>query len=225
MIFSINGDRIKKTMSHSTRPPQVTISLTYLPPAVTVKNIQSVQEVDKKSGEKKPEQSEITEKFTGPSAGQQRITGDPVKRDIPQESGLTEADALKDVKPLPFAAEKKGDFKQETFIKSYDDGNGEIRPAPSIIKEAIPLYKENPAPVYPLKAKKRGYEGVVVLDVLVTKEGIAGKIGVFQSSRYSILDEAAVLSVKKWRFVPGERGGQKVDMQVKIPVRFKLESE
>ncbi|RPJ14559.1 MAG: hypothetical protein EHM30_10085, partial [Desulfobacteraceae bacterium] len=68
-----------------------------------------------------------------------------------------------------------GDREQtrETPIK-------EMPPVPvsGIMKEAVPLYKENPAPGYPALAKKRGYEGTVILEVLVTKEGRAGNVGV-----------------------------------------------
>jgi protein TonB len=98
-------------------------------------------------------------------------------------------------------------------------------PVSGIVKDAIPLYKENPSPGYPALAKKRGYEGTVILEVLVTKDGRAGIVSVFQSSQYPTLDEAAVSSVKKWRFEPGKIGDRKVDMPVKIPIRFKLEAE
>jgi len=107
----------------------------------------------------------------------------------------------------------------------YDRAAGEMQPVTQDVKEAVPLYKVNPAPVYPLHAKKRGYEGIVILEVLVTKEGNAGKVSVFKSSRYSLLDEAAVSSVKKWRFEPGKRGDKEVDMPVNIPIRFQLEAD
>ena len=113
----------------------------------------------------------------------------------------------------------------EGLKQAYDRSAGAMLSGSKIVKEAVPLYKENPAPVYPLHAKKRGYEGTVILEVLVTKEGNAGKVSVFKSSRYSLLDEAAVSSVKKWRFEPGKRGDEKMDMPVKIPIRFKLEDD
>jgi TonB family protein len=37
------------------------------------------------------------------------------------------------------------------------------------------------------------------------------------------LDQAALASVKTWLFDPGTRGGERVDMWVKVPVRFQLE--
>jgi len=96
-------------------------------------------------------------------------------------------------------------------------------PPPENLKEAHPLYQYNPPPRYPRRARKRGYQGTVILAVLVTTEGKAGRIKVFQSSGRRLLDEAAILSVKKWRFEPGRKGDIKLDMWVKIPIRYQLE--
>ena len=147
--------------------------------------------------------------------------------DVPAASGVFTANTVTD--PLPHMIDKgyrDGDPINglEGLKQVYDHTAGAMPPVSRIIKEAVPLYKENPAPGYPMQAKKKGYEGTVVLEVLVTKEGKAGKVSVFQSSRYSLLDESAVSSVKKWRFEPGKRGDEKVDMTVKIPIRFQLEA-
>jgi len=92
----------------------------------------------------------------------------------------------------------------------------------TIIKTAIPLYKLNPRPDYPRLARKRGYQGTVVLDVLVDKNGRVSDLKLATSSNYSILDKKAMASVKKWLFEPGSRGNNKVDMWVKVPIRFEL---
>jgi len=127
-----------------------------------------------------------------------------------------------------------GSWQNARFSGNYDfkgnlqktSGGISLPPVSGIaVKEAVPLYKENPSPVYPPQAKKRGHEGTVILEIMVTKEGRAVKVSVFQSSRYPLLDQAAVSSVEKWRFEPGKRGDKKVDMQVKIPIRFQLEED
>ncbi|MCA9773805.1 MAG: energy transducer TonB, partial [Myxococcales bacterium] len=43
-----------------------------------------------------------------------------------------------------------------------------------------------------------------------------------KSSGHAILDEAAVESVRRWRFRPGLRGGRPADAWVEVPVRFSL---
>ena len=94
---------------------------------------------------------------------------------------------------------------------------------PIRVREASPLYRENPVPEYPLIARKRGYQGTVVLEVLVNREGRVKELTLSASSGYSVLDQAALASVRTWLFEPGMRGGEKVDMWVKVPVRFRLE--
>jgi protein TonB len=89
--------------------------------------------------------------------------------------------------------------------------------------EAVPLYRENPSPAYPGLARRRGYEGVVLLDVLVSAEGRVGELRVACSSGYSLLDRAAVEAVDGWRFEPGRRGDRPVSMRVRVPVRFRLQ--
>ncbi len=90
-------------------------------------------------------------------------------------------------------------------------------------REAVPMYRENPAPEYPRIARKRKYEGTVVLSVKVTREGRAAEITIDESSGYSILDRAAAAAVESWRFAPGTRGNRPVEMWVKIPIRFQIE--
>jgi len=91
------------------------------------------------------------------------------------------------------------------------------------VREARPLYRQNPPPRYPRSARRRGYEGSVLLEVKVLKDGSVGDLRVLTSSGHSVLDKAAVKSVRKWVFEPGMRGDQKVDMWVRVPIRFRIE--
>jgi protein TonB len=103
------------------------------------------------------------------------------------------------------------------------EGNSTIASLSSLVRQATPLYRQNPVPDYPLLGRKRGYQGTVVLEVLVSREGRVKELSLSTSSGYSVLDQAALTSVKTWLFEPGTRGGEKVDMWVKVPVRFQLE--
>ena len=89
-------------------------------------------------------------------------------------------------------------------------------------REAIPLYRENPPPRYPRIARRKGYEGTVVLEVLVSPEGKVDVCRVLRSSGHSVLDKAAVKAIGNWLFEPGMRGEKKVEMWVKVPIRFDL---
>jgi protein TonB len=62
-----------------------------------------------------------------------------------------------------------------------------------------------------------------VLEIQVLKDGTVGDLRVLDSSGYPVLDKAAVKSVRKWLFEPGMQGDLKVDMWVRVPIRFKIE--
>jgi protein TonB len=96
-----------------------------------------------------------------------------------------------------------------------------LPPAQPMLK-ARPAYKENPRPEYPRLARRRGYQGTTVLEVLVGVTGRVHDIRVLDSSGYEILDNAAVASVREWLFEPGMKGDQRVEMWVRVPVRFEL---
>ena len=89
-------------------------------------------------------------------------------------------------------------------------------------REARPLYSRNEPPPYPRLARKKGYEGVVLLDVFVNENGRVSGVKVAQTSGFPILDRAARDAVHKWTFEPGIRNGVLTGMWVKVPVRFQL---
>lgn len=91
------------------------------------------------------------------------------------------------------------------------------------IHKARPLYRQNPPPRYPRTARRRGYEGSVVLEVKVLKNGTVGDLRVLESSGHTVLDKAALKSVRNWLFEPGRQGEQEVDMWVRVPIRFEIE--
>jgi len=88
--------------------------------------------------------------------------------------------------------------------------------------EARPHYGTNPKPAYPLIARKKGYQGTVVLDVLVGREGRVVDMKIFRSSGHTPLDMAALTAVGNWTFEPGRKGAEAIRMWVRIPVRFEL---
>lgn len=100
--------------------------------------------------------------------------------------------------------------------------NNENIPAAHVIQKVRPFYRKHPAPKYPRIARIRGYQGNVVLEVLVESNGNVADLRVVSSSGYPILDKAAEAAVKNWLFEPGLIGKEKVAMWVRIPIRFEL---
>jgi protein TonB len=84
-------------------------------------------------------------------------------------------------------------------------------------------YLNNPRPVYPMAARRMGWQGRVILNVEVLEEGGCGEINVFRSSGHEALDRAAMNTVKSWRFTPARHAGRPVTQWFKVPVVFSLE--
>ncbi|MDC0857419.1 energy transducer TonB [Rickettsiales bacterium] len=80
----------------------------------------------------------------------------------------------------------------------------------------IPGFK--PSPIYPKRALKLNREGVVIIEALVSKDGVVTKIDIIQSSGFAILDKSASNAVMKWRFDQAALAGSEV--LVRIPVEF-----
>jgi protein TonB len=96
------------------------------------------------------------------------------------------------------------------------------RNAHAAVRASVPLYDLNPPPVYPWVARRRHYQGTVLLDVRVTAKGIVAEVKVARSSGYPVLDRSALKSVRRWRFEPARRGSRPVETWVQVPVRFEL---
>jgi periplasmic protein TonB len=82
----------------------------------------------------------------------------------------------------------------------------------------------NPRPEYPRAAREAGWEGTVILRVLVLPDGSAGNVTLHQTSGHSILDEAAISAVKDWRFIPAMDGNFPMQSAVHLPIRFDLKA-
>ena len=82
---------------------------------------------------------------------------------------------------------------------------------------------ENPAPRYPGLARRKGWQGTVVLAVQVDATGAASGVSVSRSSGRRMLDDAARQAVAAWRFLPARRAGVAVASHTEVVVAFELE--
>ncbi len=88
---------------------------------------------------------------------------------------------------------------------------------------AEPLYQQNQKPPYPPLARRRNWQGTVLLLVTVDVQGLSKNVQILEGSGYSILDKTAKQTVQKWKFTPGKTNGRPTEMQVQVPIHFKLE--
>ena len=126
------------------------------------------------------------------------------------------------------AAEADAAPRQETpraapSVGRTDAGTREPAPAAVTPPTFDAAYLRNPKPVYPMSARRRGEEGTVILNVLVTREGVPAMVTVQTTSGSSTLDRVAVEAVKGWRFVPARRGTEAVEASVLVPIVFKFD--
>ena len=82
--------------------------------------------------------------------------------------------------------------------------------------------EKNPHPSYPLIARKKGWEGRVLLQTDVDKEGNVKFISILESSGFKVLDDISIETLKTWKFTPAKLGNKFVDDIVNIPVKFVL---
>ncbi|MDR9500526.1 MAG: energy transducer TonB [Desulfurivibrionaceae bacterium] len=89
--------------------------------------------------------------------------------------------------------------------------------------EAAPLWEQNGKPSYPPLARRRGWQGRVLLEVVVLADGTVESLALHTSSGYTLLDKSAVFAVQAWRFRPARREGVAVASRVLVPIHFILE--
>lgn len=88
--------------------------------------------------------------------------------------------------------------------------------------KASPNYLKNQEPEYPLAARRRGQQGVVLLEVTVSPAGRATTVTVKASSGFELLDRAAVRAVAEYEFEPARLGSKAVESRIEVPIRFQL---
>jgi protein TonB len=84
-------------------------------------------------------------------------------------------------------------------------------------------YLQNPKPAYPSLSKRLGEQGRVVIRVFIEADGSAKRAEIKQSSGFDRLDQAALITVLRWRYVSGKKAGVAEAMWFNVPISFVLE--
>jgi TonB family protein len=120
--------------------------------------------------------------------------------------------------PLNPKAKNRVTAMHVTDFSEFNDSRGALI-------EAQPLSNMNEAPIYPRLARKKGWEGTVLLKAKVEKDGMASQVKIEDSSGYSILDNSALYTVREWQFSPAQSGPLRFSSWIRIPVEFQLIGE
>ena len=91
---------------------------------------------------------------------------------------------------------------------------------PIVVQNVAYVNKKICTPKYPRVSRKRGERGKVLVRVSINRDGSSEKVEIEQSSGFDRLDQAAMDSAKKCRFIPAKRNGKPVKTLATIPYTF-----
>ena len=102
-----------------------------------------------------------------------------------------------------------------------------LRPGGNLImtEDAVddpPTARSRVAPTYPERARARGVEGFVVLNLLINSRGDVENVRVLEASPPATFENAAKSAVRGWKFDPATYKGEAVRVWAKQVVRFNL---
>ncbi len=119
-----------------------------------------------------------------------------------------------------FNSKQQAQVKNQTNKKAKKDDKKSKTQSQIVYKANV---KNNAELNYPTSALRRGIEGKVILHILVNKEGKTEEVKTISSSGFSILDKAAVKSVKNWNFTPIDVKEKNVDLiWVEVAIEYKI---
>jgi TonB family protein len=75
-------------------------------------------------------------------------------------------------------------------------------------------------PVYPAEAREHGVSGLVIVEAVIDRRGKVRDVKVIKPLPFGV-DRAAADAVKQWKFSPGTRNGEPVDVFGILTVQFK----
>jgi periplasmic protein TonB len=150
----------------------------------------------------------------------------PASKPLPKPSAVTQAEPS----PLPASATSvtpaaASGTTAAAPAASATAATGTASPSPARVElpSASADYLNNPKPAYPPLSRRLREEGKVVLRVLIGTDGTAEQAEIRSSSGYERLDQAALQTVLRWRYVPARRNGVPEAMWFNVPINFVLE--
>jgi len=115
------------------------------------------------------------------------------------------------------------DFEEELALNE-DPQDSDVEASKNIVTlpRSDVAYLNNTKPTYPASARRRGLEGLVLLEVTVETDGYPSFVDIKQSSGHRVLDNAARGAVEDWKFIPAEENGKIITAKIDVPIRFTL---
>jgi TonB family protein len=108
--------------------------------------------------------------------------------------------------------EKQAQDSQSKGVEPVYEPGGDVKP-PKLIHYVEPEFSNS--------SKEAFVEGTVRISTVVTRDGVPTSLRVI-SGLNAGEDQTAIDAVKQWRFAPGTRNGQPVNVKVTVEVEFHL---
>lgn len=152
----------------------------------------------------------------------------------PEAEPLSELPPEMDALKLPDPAEARPTLKTPEPPPKPRKPERPVRP-PSVATSPVPTVAPRQARVdapaklpqnfkmpYPEGARRRNEQGLVLLELVVSKRGVVEKATVVTSSGFPELDAAALKKARALRLTPARSDGKPVSSTTRLPINFKL---
>jgi protein TonB len=157
---------------------------------------------------------------------------EPPKQEAPPEPPpqKTEASLLASLAPDSFANQDLGagvSFGSGGNGPAVGGGGGFGTDAGQLVKERASINRPPRIMMkgqleYPSEARQRNISGFVILKILVAETGVVQNVEVEESEPRGVFDQAAMRSVKGWKFEPAMIKGQIVAAWTSQKIKFEL---
>jgi TonB family protein len=85
---------------------------------------------------------------------------------------------------------------------------------------SAPVATSKVDPAYPAELLRNGVEGTVILYAIIHKDGSVGEVRVLRGVA-GRLDESARTALTHWKFRPGMKNGEAIDLEAVVQIPFK----
>ena len=172
------------------------VNLVMLRESLPLNKVKSDPEVENKKTQKKPKKTTV-------SKPKNRI--EPIKKVEVKETKQVEEQSM---------------VKNFTAPQTMKPAENFELSAPIVVQNVAYVDKKICTPKYPRVSRKRGERGKVLVRVFINRDGSSENVEIEQSSGFDRLDQAAMDSAKKCRFIPAKRNGKPVKTLATIPYTF-----
>ena len=189
------------------------VMLRELPP---LKKVKSDSEIENKKNQKTPKKKTVIK----PINRIEPIKKAKVKKNKQVESKQVETKQVESKQAESKQVEEQSIVRNLAIPLAMESTENFELSAPIVVQNVAYVDKKICTPKYPRVSRKRGERGKVLVKVFINRDGSSEKVEIKQSSGFNRLDQAAMESAKRCRFVPAKRNGKSVKTLATIPYTF-----